>query len=481
MPADRALSDGGYDRSALAPTVVHLGPGAFHRAHQAVHAETVLRTGSRTGAVVGVSLRSPGVRDLLVCNDFRYRVVARSDDAQGLREQVTDVGAVLGVLVAAVDPGPALDALTDPGVTVVTVTVTEHGYCSLGPGGPLDLSRPEVRHDLAHPDAPRSAPGLLVEALRRRRERGLAPFAVASCDNLPGNGPATARVVEDLAGCRDPGLACWVRDHVAFPSSMVDRMVPGTPGDAADPGSLLTEPFSQWVLEDVFPAGRPPWERAGVELVADARPHEQAKLRILNGAHSALACWGLLAGYRHVHAAAADPVLRDAVRRMLADEVLPTLAAPPGWDLRRYADDVLRRFANAALPYATAKVAADGSQKLPVRVVPTVRAVLAAGRTPSAGAAVLAAWLACVTGPRAPALRVADAALPGLPARDPRSLLALPGFLDPHVPRESALADEIAATARRMAVGDVRSVLAALPGTTSPPAAAPVPRPGGDP
>lgn len=460
MPADGALSvpAGGYDRAALVPTVVHLGPGGFHRAHQAVYAESVLRSGSRTGAVLGVSLRSAAVREALAPNGFRYRVVVRSDDGSGPVERADGIGALLGVLVAAADPGPALAALADPAVTVVTATVTEHGYCAAGPGGPLDLSRPEVRHDLGHRAAPRSVPGLLVEALRRRRDAGLAPFAVASCDNLPGNGPAAERVVTDLAECLDPGLARWVREHVAFPSSMVDRMVPAT-GDGPD---VVTEPFSQWVVEDVFPAGRPPWERAGVELVGDARPHERAKLRILNGAHSALACWGLLAGHEHVHDAVADPVLLAAVRALLADEVLPAVTAPPGWDLRTYADDVLRRFADRALPYTTAKVAADGSQKLPVRIVPTLQAGLGV-RPVRCTAAVLAAWLACVTGPRARPLGVADAGLPAPPQRDPRALLALPGFLDPAVRAQAHVVEDVLALAARFAAGDVHGVLRSLP------------------
>ena len=453
MPADGALTGrpgAGYDRSGLVPSVVHLGPGVFHRAHQAVYAEAVLRSGSASGAVVGVSLRSPAVRDALVRNGFRYRVVERSDDG----ERVQVVRSVLAVHVAAADPGPALAALADPAVTVVTATVTEHGYCAAGPGGPLDLSRPEVRHDLEHPTRPRSVPGLLVEALRRRRDAGLAPFTVASCDNLPGNGAATARVVGELAEHLDPRLARWVREHVAFPSSMVDRMVPATDGRSPD---VVTEPFSQWVLEDVFPTGRPPWERAGAEVVTDVRPHEQAKLRILNGAHSALACWGLLAGYTHVHEAAADPVLLRAVRALLAREVLPSLVAPPGWDLAGYADDVLRRFAGRALPYTTAKVAGDGSQKLPVRVVPTLRSGLGVRPTPCS-AAVLAAWLALVAGPR-PRRDVADAGLPPAGRRDPRALLALPGFLDPQVPAQARAAEDVLVLAARFAAGDVHGVL----------------------
>lgn len=490
MPADGSLSRrepaGEYDRSVLVPTVVHLGPGHFHRAHQAVYCDAVLRTGARSGAVRGVSLRSAAVRDALAPNDFRYHVVERAwaqdtdgaDTGAGTREigAIRRVGALLGIDVATDDPRSALPGLTDPSVTVVTITVTEHGYCAVQPGGPLDLTRPEVLHDLEHPRAPRSLPGLLVEALARRRAAGIAPFAVASCDNLPGNGPATSRVVIDLAECRDPRLAEWVRGHVAFPSSMVDRMVPETTDEdrAAlrragidDAWPVVTEPFSQWVLEDVFPAGRPPWERVGVEFVSDVGVFEQAKLRILNAAHSALACWGLLAGHAFIWQAAADPALLAATSRLVATEILPTVQPPPGWDLAAYAEQALRRFANRALPYTTAKVATDSSQKLPIRVVPTARALLATGRPAPRCAQLLAAWLVALARPGGTGPPVSDAALPGVVAdltdATIHRLLGRPGFFDPSLPHERAFLDEVAHQARLLRCVDAPQHLAMVP------------------
>jgi fructuronate reductase len=470
-----------YDRASLVPTVVHIGPGVFHRAHQAVYADAVLRTGATSGAVWGVSLRSPAVRDALAGNGFVYHVVERAGTAPDV---VRPVGALLGIDVASEAVEPVLARLSDPAVTVVTTTVTEHGYCATNPGGPLDPRRPEVLHDLRNPTAPASLPGILLEALVRRRAAGTDPFAVVSCDNLPGNGPATARVVLDLAEYREPGLSAWVRGNVAFPSSMVDRMVPATTDDdrgrlretgVDDPWPVVTEPFSQWVLEDTFPAGRPPWERAGVELVPDVTHHEQAKLRILNAAHSALAYWGLLAGHRFVWQAATDRVLLAATGVLLDTEVIPALTAPPGWDLHSYAEQVLRRFADPALPYPTAKVAGDGSQKLPVRLIPTVRARVAAGAPATRCAQLLAAWAACMSGPRARSLAVADAALDGLldaaaidrgiragtapPAGAVRRLLSLPGFLDPTVPGECAFVRAAELAARDLWYTDVRVAL----------------------
>jgi fructuronate reductase len=483
----------GYDRASLTPTVVHIGPGNFHRAHQAVYCDAVLRGGARSGGVWAVSLRSAAVRDVLAATGFVYHLVERvhrpggsGGDSGEATRIVRPIGALLGVDVAAQDVEPALARLADPAVTVVTITVTEHGYCAVCPGGPLDLTREEIGHDLRHPASPRSLPGLLLEALVRRRGAGAAPFAVASCDNLPGNGRATARVVLGLAECRDPRLAEWVRGNVPFPSSMVDRMVPATTDDdraelwragIRDPWPVVAESFSQWVLEDLFPAGRPAWERAGVELVSDVGLHEQAKLRILNAAHSALAYWGLLAGHRLIWQAVADPTLLAATRDMLTTEVLPTLTTPPGWDLAAYADRVLRRFANRSLPYTTAKVAEDGSQKLPIRVVPTVRALLAAGVPATRCAQLLAAWAACLAGPRAGGLAVRDAGLradlggravtsgAGSANDAPTSsdaavdrLLNLPGFFDPAEPRERDFVAHVRRWAAALWYGDITHV-----------------------
>ena len=470
----------GYDRAALRPTVVHIGPGVFHRAHQAVYCDAVLRTGSPTGAVQAISLRSAAVRDVLSTADFVYHVVERAADGSNVPDVVRPVGALLGVDVAADDVQGVLARLTDASVTVVTITVTEHGYCTVGPGGPLDVSRPEIVHDLHAPHVPRSLPGLLLEALVRRRAAGTAPFTVASCDNLPSNGPSTARVMRELAECRDPALVAWLDHNVAFPSSMVDRMVPATTAQdreqlrregIVDAWPIITEPFSQWVLEDVFPTGRPPWERAGVELVTDVALHEQAKLRILNAAHSALAYWGLLAGYQLVADAVADHRLLDATKDLLANEVLPTLAAPSGWDLAEYAERVMARFRNRALGYTCVKVASDGSQKLPVRLLPTVRARLATGAPAPRCAQVLAAWVVCMAGPPSLRFAVEDpvAATPrrvhqgdrvAEPEQATVALLGLPGFLDVHRPAERAFRTAVVENVRRLWRADGRGLLA---------------------
>jgi fructuronate reductase len=412
--AARGAAVPAYDTAGVRPSVVHIGPGVFHRAHQAVYGDDVLATGSATGGICAVSLRSVDLHRVLARQGHLYTLLERGDGGDRARL----IGSIRETVVAAGDPEAALRRLTDPAVQVVTITVTEAGYCSARPSGPLDTSRLEIAHDLAHPGAPRSLPGLLVEALARRRAAGTVPLTVVSCDNLRANGPATRRVVGELAEHRGGDLAGWIRAAVSFPSSMVDRMVPATTEDVralaaertgmADAWPVVTEPFSQWVLEDTFPGGRPPWERAGVELVADVAPFEQAKLRILNGAHSALAYLGLLAGHPTIADAVEDPALRPVVEAMLRHEVMPTLAPPPGLDLPAYAASVLRRFANHPLAYATAKVAGDGSQKLPVRILGTVADRLAASAGVERLTLVVTAWAACVLGPRSGEFGVRD-------------------------------------------------------------------------
>ena len=342
------------------------GPPADRRAHRARRVPPRPPGGLRrrraphgftTGAVCGISLRSAAVRDALAPQDFVYHVVERASVGRDVREVVRPVGALLGVDVAARGRRDRAGPTGRRG----RHGRDDHGHRArllrVGPGGPSTSTARRSCTTCGAPlpafaarPAPRGArppPRQRHRAVHRRLLRQPA-----------GQRPATARVVRDLAECRDPSLAAWVDGNVAFPSSMVDRMVPATTAEdreqlrregIVDAWPVVTEPFSQWVLEDTFPAGRPPWERAGVELVSDVAVHEQAKLRILNAAHSALAYWGLLAGHRLGGEAVADPVLLDATRDLLSREVIPTLDAPPGWNLAAYAEQVLERFGNRAL------------------------------------------------------------------------------------------------------------------------------------
>jgi fructuronate reductase len=403
LPAD--VTRPAYDRGAVATGVVHLGVGAFHRAHQAVYLDDRIAAGETGWGVLGASLRAPDTADALRPQDGLYTVAVRGPEGEALRV----VGALKSCLVAPREREALLAAMSAPTTRIVSLTVTEKGYCHDPASGTLDEAHPDVRADLAVPQAPRSAPGLLVEALRRRRAAGIAPFTVLSCDNLPANGETAARVVAQLARLRDPDLGAWVEGEVAFPSSMVDRIVPATT-DAeraavssrlglADAWPIATEPFTQWVIEDRFPSGRPRLEEAGAELVADVAPYELMKLRLLNGSHSTLAYLGYLAGHETVADAIRDPGLARLVRGLMDAEVTPTLHVPPGADLDAYKSALMTRFANPALRHRTWQIAMDGSQKLPQRLLATIRARLAVGAPIDRLALGVAGWMRYVSGP----------------------------------------------------------------------------------
>src|SRR3954470_8578068 len=393
-----------YDVGAVRIGIVHLGIGAFHRAHQAVYVDDRLAAGELDWAICGASLRSPETADALGPQDELYTVAIRS----GSDERLRVIGSVRRLLVAPQNPAALLDAMTDPAVRIVSLTVTEKGYCHDPATGDLQPDHPDIAADLAAPERPRSVPGVLVEALRRRRASGVAPFTVLSCDNLPENGHTVGRVLAQFARLRDPDLGRWVENEVAFPSTMVDRIVPATTeADRAaiadrlgvsDAWPVMTEPFTQWVIEDRFSNGRPRFEDAGAELVADVAPYELMKLRLLNGSHSTLAYLGYLAGYETVSDTVANPAFARLIRRLMDEEITRTLTVPPGADLSRYKASLLERFANPALKHRTWQIAMDGSQKLPQRLLGTIRDRLRAGAAIERLALGVAAWMRYVLG-----------------------------------------------------------------------------------
>jgi fructuronate reductase len=376
----------GYDRATLTPGIVHLGIGAFHRAHQAVMTDAALAAGDTSWGIVAASLRSPDTRDALQPQDGLYALAEQSSAGETLRV----IGCVLQVLVAPENPERLIAAMADPAIRIVSLTVTEKGYCHDPATGDLNAAHPDIVHDLAHPDAPRSAPGYLLAALRRRRAAGVPPFTVLCCDNLPSNGRTVHRVLSQMASLMDPAFGDHVRDHVACPSTMVDRIVPATTDadrarisaalGATDAWPVVAEPFIQWVIEDRFPLGRPRWEVAGAQFAPDVAPFELMKLRLLNGAHSSLAYLGLLAGHETVAEASADPRLARFLQGLWA-ELRPTVPPPPGADLAAYCGSLLERFRNTAIRHRLAQIAMDGSQKLPQRLLHAARANLAAGRS----------------------------------------------------------------------------------------------------
>ena len=387
-----------YDRASVAAGIVHLGLGAFHRAHQAVYVEDCLAAGETNWGIVGASLRSTDTRDALAPQDGLYTLAVRDGEHEDLRV----IGSIVSVLVAPENPEALLDALTDPGIRIVTLTVTEKAYLR-NAAGDLDTEHPDIAWDLSNPDRPKTLYGFLAEALVRRRSAGTPPFTVLCCDNLPANGATLRRLLLEFAAERDAELEAHIASEVAFPSSMVDRIVPATTDanrarvserlGVDDAWPVMTEPFCQWVVEDNFTAGRPDWEKFGVEMVGDVRPFEEMKLRLLNGSHSAIAYLGLLLGHATVAEAFADPAIRRFVGGLWA-ETIPTLPKGAGLDPQAYIKKLADRYANTSLQHRTAQIANDGSQKLPQRIIAS--ALERAGENASIThlMLVVAAWIA---------------------------------------------------------------------------------------
>jgi fructuronate reductase len=396
LPAD--VEQPVYDRAAVKTGVVHLGIGAFHRAHQAVVFDDALAAGDLRWGVLGASLRSPGVRDRLNPQDGLYTLVVRD----GANERLRVIGAGRGVRVGPEDPATLVAAMVQADVHIVTLTVTEKGYRLDPATGELLVDDADVAADLGDLSAPRTAPGFIVAALQGRRAVGLKPFTVISCDNLPHNGQRIRAAVLAMARRIDPDLARWIETEGAFPQTMIDRIVPATtPEDIArlevrtgvrDEGMVKAEPFTQWVIEDRFAGERPDFATLGVQLTDAVAPWEDAKLRLLNGAHSALAYLGALSGHEHVHEAIAVPAFATYVET-LWDEAEVTLDPPSGLDIAVYRRALMARFSNSALMHRTRQIAMDGSQKLPQRLLTTAAERLAAGREIPALALGVAAWM----------------------------------------------------------------------------------------
>ena len=394
-----------YEVSRVKPGIVHLGLGNFHRAHMARYTHDLMerRPDALRWGIVGAGLL-PGdrrMREALAPQDGLYTLVERS----GAEETVTVIGALAGVIFAGDSSAALLRAIDDPAIRIVSLTVTEHGYCLDSATKRLDPSHPAIRHDLAEPAGPRSAIGVLVEAYRRRREAGLPAFTALTCDNIQHNGDVLRDAVLDLAERRDPALAGWIRAEAAFPNTMVDRITPVTREAQAaelrerhgilDHWPVFAEGFRQWVIEDRFVAGRPEWEEVGAQFVADVAPYEFIKLRLLNGSHLAVAALGRLAGHRTVDQTMADPSIRAYMIALMDRETGPTLPPVPGIDLALYKRTLVERFANTAIEDTVERVNTDA----PVNVlIDPLRDRLRAGGEVTLLALALAAWFRRVRG-----------------------------------------------------------------------------------
>ncbi|HMM95201.1 mannitol dehydrogenase family protein [Phycicoccus sp.] len=391
-----------YDRTAATVGIVHFGFGNFHRSHQAMYLDRLMDTGEGLDwgiCGVGVLPQDAAMRDAMRAQDCLFTLVVRHPDGS-LEPRV--VGSVLEYLFGPEDADAVYARLVDPAVRVVSLTVTEGGYLKNAATGAFDAGDEAVLHDVGDLEHPRTAFAYIVEGLRRRRAAGLPPFTVLSCDNLQGNGDVCRQTVVGFARLVDPELAAWIEAAVSFPNCMVDRITPATTD--ADRETLLhdfgiedrwpvpAEPFTQWIVEDEFPLGRPPLEAVDVQFVDDVKPYELMKLRLLNASHQAIAYLGAPLGYTLVDEAMRDERIRTYLERYMADEAAPTLGELPGIDLPAYMATLVERFANPGIKDTLVRLATDGANRMATFTLPAVRANLEAGRPVALGALMVAAW-----------------------------------------------------------------------------------------
>ncbi len=464
LPTLPAAARPRVDPARLGVGIVHLGLGAFHRAHQAVLTEDAVAVAGGDWGICGITQRSGTVSRRLTPQDGLYTLLERGDGGCDVRV----VGALREVLDGRADPATVVERIATPEVNVVTLTVTEKGYRHDISTGRLRSDDPELAADLAG-RPPRTTVGQLTAGLRARRRAGAGPVTVVCCDNLADNGATVGRLVRDFAerSAERDDLLAWLDDQVRFPSTMVDRIVPAaTAADRAevaarlgltDEGTVVAERFCHWVVEDDFAGPRPAWEHAGVVLTDDARPWERAKVRLLNASHSTIAYLGQLAGWQLVSECVRRPAVAAVVRALMADDVVPTLLPPPpGLDLGAYQEQLMERFANRALPHRTAQVAMDGSQKLPQRLLGTIADRRRQGAEPLPALLCLAAWMRFVADRRDDSgrpLTVDDPLAEEIAARVTStrttsevvdSLLGMPSVFDPELAADTVVRDRLA-------------------------------------
>lgn len=392
-----------YDRRAVTTGIVHFGVGAFHRSHEAMYLDRLLRLDDDNAqwgiCGVGVLPADVRMRDALAAQDGLYSLVVKHPDGES---EARVIGSITEYLFAPDDPLAVIEKLCDPAVRIVSLTITEGGYRVNDATGEFDATDAGTVADLVVGTVPSTTFGFITDGLRRRRERGIAPFTVMSCDNIQGNGHTARVAVTAFARLKDPELGEWIADTVAFPNSMVDRITPATTPAAIaevserygvdDAWPVVSEAFEQWVLEDDFPAGRPAFEKVGVQLVDDVAPYEMMKLRLLNASHQAMSYLGILAGFTFVHDTVRDQLFADFLRSYMRTEAVPTLQPVPGIDLVAYCEELIQRFSSTAIADTLARQVVDGSERIPKFLLPVVHDQLAGNGAVDHAALVLAAW-----------------------------------------------------------------------------------------
>ncbi|NTG50667.1 mannitol dehydrogenase family protein [Agrobacterium rhizogenes] len=441
-----------YDRQALKPGIVHIGLGAFHRAHQAIYTDAALAHAFGNWGIVGVSLRSTEIAQDMRAQDCLYSVVARDRSGDSVRV----VGSIVEALAANDDGEAVLGRLADPAIQIVTLTVSEKAYGIDPISGGLDYAHPAIAEDLKSPTRPTGVIGYLTEGLARRKAAGLPPFTVLCCDNLPSNGRIVRRLVIEMAVTRDPALAEWISETVSFPCSMVDRIVPAATAETRaraekllgveDRLSIEAETFSQWVIEDDFVGDRPTWDAGGALFVENVEPYEKMKLRLLNGSHSLIAYLGQLQKLEFVRDVMAVPENVVLVRRHMQAAVR-TLDPVPGIDLTHYMDQLVERFANPAIAHRAQQIAMDGSQKLPQRLFQPAVDAISSGSDAAEFAFVTAVWIAylkqaeTIDDPRGRELQ--KAAADATPADETASFFAIAGLFPSELQANRAWREQV--------------------------------------
>jgi len=465
-----------YDRHGVTQSIVHIGVGGFHRAHQAVYLDDLLHLpGYSEWGFCGVGLLKHDcrMRDALLPQNCLYTVVECS--AAGERARV--IGSLINFLYAPEDPQAAIEKMASRECRIVSLTITEGGYYVNQGTSEFDYSHPDIVHDLEHPHEPCCSFGYLAEALDRQRKRGLPPFTVMSCDNLQHNGDVAKKMILAFAERRDPALSKWLAEYGAFPNSMVDRITPvTTDGYRAmvkekfgidDAWPVVTEPFKQWVIEDCFPNGRPCWERVGAQMTSDVLPYEKVKIRLLNASHQAIGHIGRLLGYQYVHEAIADPHIRKLVTVLMDEEVTPLLPEVHGIDLDEYKKTLIERFANPAIKDQLSRIGMEGSARIPKFVLPSIYEQLACGGPIKMLSFTLACWFRCLweTDEQGNELPIIDLLAGKLREQarcgraDPRALLSISELFGDVLPRSQVFIAEVSNALRSLYEKGTRATL----------------------
>ncbi|MEM6780653.1 MAG: mannitol dehydrogenase family protein [Pseudomonadota bacterium] len=450
-----------YDRESIQCGIMHMSVGGFHRSHQAVYLDDVLATGQTDWAICGVGLLPQDKEHIqaLQDQDGLYTVLERNAQADTARV----IGSMKEVLHAPSNPQAIIDRLMDSKIRILSLTITEKGYC-YDTSGNLDQSNQNIQSDLKNSGEPKTAYGYIIAALKARMEQNMPPFTIMSCDNLPGNGDLTRKLVLQFADLVDSDLSAWIADQVSFPNAMVDRITPVTTDEIVDlvrdkflvddGWPVVCEDYIQWVLEDKFGNGRPPLEKVGVQVVEDVEPYEKMKVRLLNGSHSALAYVSYLMGYRDVDKAMADPLIAKFTRLYMDQDITPTVPDVPGVDLNTYKDKLIERFSNPAISDQVQRLAEDGSVKIPNAILPCIAHQLESAGSIKFAVLALAGWFRYLTGvdedlkpieitdPRADIMTAAIKVDP----QDPKNILGISEVFGTELPSNEAFVTELKST-----------------------------------